>query len=175
MSNHDKIYFSKEEYNKLVQIVNDNLKCKDDEIKYIATRLKDKFDNYVHLYEKETKGKLEEGVIYLAYTNELKWLVQECLYLIKKKAKKDYYEELKIKENKKAEYSIMLMDGTLNSHLKEIQETATERGEKIIKQLKEKSNLTEDMKNADMLYWMGMMNNFKNQAEEIVFNELIYV
>ena len=80
-----------------------------------------------------------------------------------------------LKENKKAEYSIMLMDGTLNSHLKEIQETATERVEKIIKQLKLKSNLTEDMKNTDMLYWVGMMNNFKNQAEEIVFNELIYV
>lgn len=80
-----------------------------------------------------------------------------------------------LKENKKAEYSIMLMDGTLNSHLKEIQETATERVEKIIKQLKFKSNLTEDMKNTDMLYWVGMMNNFKNQAEEIVFNELIYV
>ena len=80
-----------------------------------------------------------------------------------------------LKENKKAEYSIMLMDGTLNSHLKEIQETATERVEKIIKQLKFKSNLTEDMKNTDMLYWVGMMNNFKNQAEEIVFYELIYV
>ena len=80
-----------------------------------------------------------------------------------------------LKENKKAEYSIMLMDGTLNSHLKEIQETAIERVEKIIKQLKEKSNLTEDMKNTDMLYWVGMMNNYKNQAEEIVFNELIYV
>ena len=80
-----------------------------------------------------------------------------------------------LKENKKAEYSIMLMDGTLNSHLKEIQETATERVEKIIKQLKSKSNLTENMKNTDMLYWVGMMNNFKNQAEEIVFNELIYV
>ena len=80
-----------------------------------------------------------------------------------------------LKENKKAEYSIMLMDGTLNSHLKEIQGTATERVEKIIKQLKFKSNLTEDTKNTDMLYWVGMMNNFKNQAEEIVFNELIYV
>ena len=80
-----------------------------------------------------------------------------------------------LKENKKAEYSIMLMDGTLNSHLKEIQETATERVEKIIKQLKFKSNLTEDTKNTDMLYWVGMMNNFKNQAEEIVFYELIYV
>ena len=100
MSNQDKIYFSKQEYNKLMQIINDNLKCKDDDIRYRATRLKEKFDNYVHLYEKETKGKLEEGVIYLAYTNELKWLVQECMYLIKKKAKKDYYEELEIKENK---------------------------------------------------------------------------
>ena len=70
-----------------------------------------------------------------------------------------------LKENKKAEYSIMLMDGTLNSHLKEIQETATERVERIIKQLKSKSNLTEDMKNTDMLYWVGMMNNFKDQGE----------
>ena len=59
--------------------------------------------------------------------------------------------------------------------IKEIQETATERVEQIIKQLKVKSNLTEDMKNTDMLYWVGMMNNFKNQAEEIIFNELIYV
>ena len=80
-----------------------------------------------------------------------------------------------LKENKKAEYSIMLMDGTLNNHLNEIQETAIERVEKIIKQLKEKSNLTEDMKNTDMLYWVGMMNNLKNQAEKIIFNELIYV
>ena len=80
-----------------------------------------------------------------------------------------------LKDNKKAEYSIMLMDGTLNSHLKEIQVTATERVEQIIKQLKSKSNLTEDMKNTDMLYWVGMMNNFKNQAEKIAFNEIIYV
>ena len=100
MSNQDKIYFSKQEYNKLMQIINDNLKCKDDDIRYRATRLKEKFDNYVFLYEKETNGELEEGVIYLAYTNELKWIVQECMYLIKKKSKKDYYEELKIIENK---------------------------------------------------------------------------
>ena len=43
------------------------------------------------------------------------------------------------------------------------------------KQLKEQSNLTEEMKNSDPLYWGGMMNNFKNQAEEIVGKELIYV
>ena len=57
-----------------------------------------------------------------------------------------------LKEHKKAEYSIMLLEGTLNTHLKEIQETATTRVEQIIKQLKEKSNLTEEMKNTDVLY-----------------------
>lgn len=41
--------------------------------------------------------------------------------------------------------------------------------------LKAKSNLTEDMKNIDMLYWVGTMNTIKAQAEEIVFIELIYV
>ena len=55
---------------------------------------------YIYLHEKQTEGKLEDGVIYIAYSNELKWLVQECLYLVRKKAKTDYYEELKIKENK---------------------------------------------------------------------------
>lgn len=80
-----------------------------------------------------------------------------------------------LKDHKKAEYSIMLMDGTLNSYLKEIQETATERVEQIIKQLKFKSNLTENMKDTDVLYWVGTMNTIKNQAEEIVLNELIYV
>ena len=79
-----------------------------------------------------------------------------------------------LKEHKKAEYSIMLVDGILNKHLKEIQETAQDRVEQIINQLKEKSNLTENMKNTDMLYWVGMMNNFKNEAEEIVYKEIIY-
>ncbi len=80
-----------------------------------------------------------------------------------------------LKENRKAEYTIMFINGTLNKHLKEIQETALQRVEVIIAQLKEKNNLTEEMKNTDQLYWVGMMNNFKNTAEEIVLNELIYV
>ena len=80
-----------------------------------------------------------------------------------------------LKENKKAEYSIMLMDGTLTKHLKEIQETAQKRVNQIINKVKEKSDLTEDMKDTDILYWVGTMNAIKNQAEEIVISELIYV
>ena len=79
-----------------------------------------------------------------------------------------------LKENRKAEYTIMFINGTLNKHLKEIQETAEERIEVIIERLKQKNSLTEEMKNTDQLYWVGMMNNFRNTAEEIVLNELIY-
>ena len=57
-----------------------------------------------------------------------------------------------LKEHKKAEYTIMLMDGMLNTHLKEIQETADSRVQQIISELKAKSDLTEDMKNTDMIF-----------------------
>ena len=80
-----------------------------------------------------------------------------------------------LKENKKAEYTIMFTNGTLNKHLKEIQKIAQERINFIVEQLKEENRLTEDMKNTNQLYWVGMMNNFKNEAEEIVYRELIYV
>ena len=70
-----------------------------------------------------------------------------------------------LKEHKKAEYTIMFMENTLIDHLEEIQETATKRVNQIINDLKAKSDLTEEMKISDPLYWVGMMNNFKNQAE----------
>ncbi len=79
-----------------------------------------------------------------------------------------------LKENRKAEYTIMFMNGTLNRHLKEIQEIADNRINLIVEQLKKKNNLTEEMKNTEQLYWFSMMNNFKNIAEEIILKELIY-
>ena len=80
-----------------------------------------------------------------------------------------------LKEHKKAEYTIMFMENTLIDHLEEIQETATKRLNLIIDDLKAKSNLAEDMKNTHMFYWVGTMNAIKQQAEEIILDELIYV
>lgn len=80
-----------------------------------------------------------------------------------------------LKKHKKVELSIMFMNMTLNKHLKEVQETAQARVNELVEQLKAKSNLTEDMKNTDMLYWVGTMNTIRSQAEEIVLKELIYV
>ena len=80
-----------------------------------------------------------------------------------------------LKKHKKAEYTILFMNKELNKHLKEIQEQAQKEIDFIIEDLKSKSDLTEDMKNTNPLYWVGTMNAIKNQAEEIVLKKLIYV
>ena len=80
-----------------------------------------------------------------------------------------------LKKHKKAEYSILFINRELNKHLKEFQEQAQKEIDFIIEDLKSKSDLTEDMKNTNPLYWVGTMNSIKNQAEEIVLKRLIYV
>ena len=117
----------------------------------------------------------------ITYHKEGDYFVPD-LYLEKEEYENDYiigkYGHLRLeylKNHKKAEYAILFIDNKLTDHLEEVQEIATQRVEEIIKSLKEQSNLTEEMKNTDQLYWVGMMNNFKNQAEEIVLKELIYV
>ena len=62
MSSKDNIYFSREEYNKLMQIINDNKNSKNKEIKQRAEQLSEKFEKYVYLHEKQTEGRLEDGV-----------------------------------------------------------------------------------------------------------------
>lgn len=79
-----------------------------------------------------------------------------------------------LKEYKKADYTIMLINGTLNKHLNDIQKTAEKRLEIIINKLKAESNLTEEIKNTDVLFWVGTMNSIKEQAEEIIFRGILY-
>lgn len=80
-----------------------------------------------------------------------------------------------LKEHKKAEYTILLMDNELQKHLMEIDKIATERFELLMKQFTEKEKITEELKGKDQLKWVGLMNNIKHSAEEIILKELIYV
>lgn len=80
-----------------------------------------------------------------------------------------------LKENKKAEYSIMLIENTLQDHLIKIDKTANERFELLMKQFIEKENITEELKATNQLEWVGKMNSIKNAVEEIILKELIYV
>lgn len=70
-----------------------------------------------------------------------------------------------LKEHKKAEYTMILIEGTLNNHLKEIQETAKTRVDMLIKQFAERDNINEELKVNNQLEWVQMMNNCKNRAE----------
>lgn len=80
-----------------------------------------------------------------------------------------------LKTQKKAEYSILLMEDKLSKHLQEIDKTATNRYNLLMKQCAEQENITEELKAINQLDWVGKMNSIKNRAEEIIFNELIYV
>ena len=80
-----------------------------------------------------------------------------------------------LKEHKKAEYTILLMDNKLQKHLMEIDKIANERFDLLMKQFAQKENITEELKAKDQLKWVGLMNNIKLSAEEIILKELIYV
>ena len=104
------------------------------------------------------------------------------LYLEKENYKNDYqfgkYGNLRLrylKEHKKAEYSIMLLDGNLRKHIVDTDIQAKERFEILMKQMLEKNPIDENLKDTDPLKWTGLMNNYKHSVEEILFKEFIYV
>ena len=67
------------------------------------------------------------------------------------------------------------MERPLQKHLMEIDKTAHERFELLMKQFAEKENITEELKAKDQLKWVGLMNNIKHSTEEIILKELIYI
>ena len=127
---------------------------------------------------KELKERFVDEKTGIEYVRQGDYYIPNLVLPKQKKIHLNKYGRMRLnylKEHKKAEYTIMFMENTLIDHLEEIQETATKRLNLIIDDLKAKSGLTEDMKNTDMLYWVGTMNAIKQQAEEIILKELIYV
>ena len=79
-----------------------------------------------------------------------------------------------LKEHQKGLYTELMINGTLSKHLAEIEKVANERINLIIKQLAESENIDESLKGSHQLDWVQAMNNIKNRAEEIIYNETIY-
>ena len=80
-----------------------------------------------------------------------------------------------IKENKRGLYTELMMNGVLSSYLKGIDERCNHIVNITVREMAKENNVNEELKRTDQLKWVGLMNNFKNSAEEIVFNEIIYV
>ena len=79
-----------------------------------------------------------------------------------------------LKQHHKILYYNLLTKGILTQHLAEVQERATDLEENLVKQMAAKAGLTEQMKAEDMMKWVGLMNNIRNSAQEIVKEQIIF-
>lgn len=79
-----------------------------------------------------------------------------------------------LRKHREALYTIMLMKGTLNPHLEEIDRQAQEMEQQLISQLAQQEGVTEQLKAENQMEWVAQMNNIRNRADEIVLNDLIY-
>ena len=80
-----------------------------------------------------------------------------------------------LKEHHRAIYATLLTSGKLNSYLADIDRQAEEMFLRLVKQMAEAEGVTEELKAADPMEWVGRMNNIRNRAMEIVNTEQIYV
>ena len=80
-----------------------------------------------------------------------------------------------IKKYKLGLYFDLLVNDTLNEYLHNIDITVMEKVQSLIKELVEKENINEKLKQDNQMLWVSKMNNIKNIAEEIILKEYIYV
>lgn len=79
-----------------------------------------------------------------------------------------------IKEYRKPLYMELLTSGRLNAYLAELNEEAEDMLSRLVKQLAEKEGVTEALKVENSMKWVQAMNNIRNRAAEVVYNDLIY-
>ena len=79
-----------------------------------------------------------------------------------------------LKEHRRAAYATLLTSGRLNGYLADIDRQAEEMFSRLVKQMAEAEGVTEELKAADPMEWVGRMNNIRNKAIEMVNNDLIY-
>lgn len=80
-----------------------------------------------------------------------------------------------IKQYNKVLYNNLLLSGKLNAYLHSIDTKCNTILARIIIKLAKQENVTEDLKASHQLEWVARMNNIKNRAEEIIYNEYVYI
>lgn len=79
-----------------------------------------------------------------------------------------------LKEHKQFLYTTMLIEGTLNSYLADIDRQAQERLLLLTKQIAEQENVTEQLKADNAMLWVQKMNEIQSRVREIIYSEIIY-
>ena len=79
-----------------------------------------------------------------------------------------------LKEHHRATYATLLTNGKLNSYLADIDRQAEKLFSRLVKQMAEAEDVTEQLKADNQMEWVGRMNNIRSRAMEIVNSELIH-
>jgi hypothetical protein len=79
-----------------------------------------------------------------------------------------------LKQHRRVLYSELLTSGKLRTHLHEIDTTAHERRERMVRQMAEAQSVTERLKAENQMLWVRKMNNIYSSVDEIIHSELIY-
>ena len=79
-----------------------------------------------------------------------------------------------LRQNRRMTYTNLLTTGKLPGYLTEIDRQAQEMFSRLIEQYAATEGITEQLKAADQLAWVGRMNSIRERAEEVVLSELVY-
>ena len=79
-----------------------------------------------------------------------------------------------LKNHHPIRYNTLILSGQLWDLLAQVNEQSQDRLDRIIAQMAAVESVTEDLKAADPMAWVGAMNSIRNRAEEVVLRELIW-
>ena len=79
-----------------------------------------------------------------------------------------------LKQHRRKLYRELVSSGKLQNHLLDIEDTARDWLDRMMPEMAKAAGATEELKARDQMAWVGLMNNCKARAEEIIFSELIY-
>lgn len=114
----------------------------------------------------------------ISYTKKVDYLLPDLILEDKERFSIGKYGLLRlnyIKKEKLGLYFDLLVNDKLNEYLHNIDTIVMEKVQKLIKELTEKENITEELKSSNQMLWISKMSNIKNIADEIALKEYIYV
>ena len=80
-----------------------------------------------------------------------------------------------LKEHHRGQYMQLLLDGKLNEYLHQVDEECYDMLELLMEQMKARQGVTEHLKAENMMLWVGMVNNIRASAEEVILKDIVYV
>ena len=80
-----------------------------------------------------------------------------------------------LQEHKPKLWMVLVNGGKLADHLKSVERMAEQRMDTLLPQLMKAAGVTEELKARDQMAWVGLVNNCRARADEIILSELVYV